>query len=201
MSVCKSTPMVDEDQKRLVALRRRTAAFLFGRQDVRSKWVNPVDTYGVCFGLVLDPMVRRRVIGMFDRAAARVESGWFDDRRGFIYAFHDIGDPSTVIKIGRTERDPRERVREWNRELSASEDRAKNLTLLFAYPTRSVVFAEGIVHETLRCERIANRLNPSTAGELDEFFEIANFMALKVFLRNVTKYIDRFVANKRFATQ
>lgn len=194
---CISRPVTDRDRLQLIAEARATPEFRFaGRR--RNAPRDPLLNYEIAFALTPNPLVRMRLENLFSRAGAAIREGAYRDYSGYIYVFHDLADPIDVIKIGRTERDPRKRVAEWNRELAEQQSggREQNVVLLFAYPTVANEFAERVVHETLRCEHVGDRLNINSGDELSEFFRVRNFRALKIFLRQTLAYVDRFVADK-----
>lgn len=190
---CVSEAVTDRERLRLIAELRGTPEFRFSGAFRRSA-MSPAANYEVAFGRTPNPLVRERLDRLFQSARAAVASGLYGDRRGYIYVFHDLADASDVVKIGRTERDPRKRVAEWNRELATENGgRQQNVVMLFAYPTVANAFAERVVHEALRCEHIGNRLSVASGNELSEFFRIGNFRALKLFLRQTLAHVDRFI--------
>jgi hypothetical protein len=195
---CVSEEVTDPERLRLIEQLRRAPEFRFSgvfRRAVQSPAVN----YEVAFARKMHPLVRVRLDRLLERARANIAAGRYGDRRGYIYVFHDLADGNNVVKIGRTVREPHKRVAEWNRELvtESGERRQRNVVLLFAYPTLANEFAERVVHEALRCEHIGNRLSVASGNELSEFFRIANFRALKLFLRQTLAYVDRFVFGAR----
>lgn len=192
---CVSEEVTDPERLEMIAQLRRTPEFRFSggfRRVVQSPMVN----YEVAFAHKMHPLVRLRLENLLRRARGNIAAGRYGDRRGYIYVFHDLADHSSVVKIGRTVRSPQKRVAEWNRELATegSARHERNVVLLFAYPTLANEFAERVVHEALRCEHIGNRLSVASGNELSEFFRIANFRALKLFLRQTLAYVDRLVA-------
>ena len=203
LNICQSRPLRDPRTIAAVRAHRRTNAFSFVRTPTTAPYnpLPPVDVFAVAFGLAPDPRVAERVETLFTAEATRIlqsvpaaeatsDDQLLDDERGFIYVFHDAADPPNVLKIGRTHRDPRKRVAEWERELAP--EGGKSLRLLAAYPTVANEFSEHVVQEMLRCQRITNRLNPVSNLELDEFFIVENLLALKLFIRGSLLFIDRF---------
>jgi len=190
-TVCRPEPIRDAKAERAVAVLRqsRDARFVGGGPRL-PRLLDPVTMYRVAFGREPDEQVARRVLRAFQREVRDIARGEQDDEPGYVYCFHELSDAPDVLKLGRTARTPEERLGEWERELSPDEGRS--VILLFAHRTRCNVFAERIVHETLRCERIANRLNPVTGDELEEFFRLDNVMAVSVFVRQVLAYVDRW---------
>ncbi len=175
------------------------------RRNVRPP-AHPTLLYAVCFGAQLDPIIAKRLSNVFAEQFERMialpaldespaQARMRIDAPGYIYCFHDIGDPPNVLKIGRTSRTPEQRLREWERELAP--EPGKSLHLLFAYPTKHNQFAERVVHETLRCENVVNRLNPLTGDELEEFYTIENVMALSIFVRETIAFVDRWWRSSR----
>lgn len=175
----------------------RTATNEMKRQELRNwiatKWTPP-DFYKCCFELEVDPRIASRIKAMLDKERLDILSGNAQvskyDRSGFIYVFHFLSDPITILKIGKTIRTPEERRAEWERELAPEE--GQSVVLLFAYRTIANSFAESIIHTLLTCQHSTGRINPLTNDRLEEFFEIRNVMALKVFIRQTLLYIDRF---------
>jgi hypothetical protein len=191
---CTSAPVTDTQRLTAIARERAKRQYRFVGPRTTIGLQHPLANYEIAFARTPNPLVRERVTRLFAGARQSIAAGFYGDTRGFIYVFHDLGDADNIVKIGCTERKPHKRVAEWNRELAQSTDSTlQNVVLLFAYPTFANTFAEEIIFETLRCERIGNRLNPITGAELKEFFTINNFLALKVFLRQTIAYIDNFV--------
>lgn len=162
---------------------------------------HPTLTYSVCFGAQLDERIvlqlRKLFAEQFERIRSvpaadesRAERARRVDARGYIYCFHDIGDPVDVLKIGRTRRTPEQRLREWERELAP--EPGKSLYLLFAYRTDHNQFAERVINLVLRCENLSKRINALTGDDLDEFYRINNMMALAVFVRETIAFVDRW---------
>ena len=200
--VCASQPVRDPQRLLQIEARRAMPDERFSGLRSGERLLNPTAQYEVSFGLTPDPLVRERVDKLFEGARLAIAEGRYNDTPGYIYVFHDNGDDDDVLKIGRTERRPNQRVAEWNRTLSTTDDAGeRNVVMLFAYPTMANVFAERIVQETLRCEHLRGRLSVATGEELTEFFRIKNFLALKVFLRQTLAYIDwlfgKLIARRR----
>jgi hypothetical protein len=155
--------------------------------------MTPTDLYKLFFKELPDPRVERKVRNELALERKGIMSGERqrarEERSGYIYVFRDVGDPLNVLKIGRTIRPPEQRIAEWEHELSP--EGGKNVILLFAYATVATTFAERIIHQTLFCEWLPKRLNARTSNALIEFFKIDNFLALKLFVRETIKYIDR----------
>lgn len=204
--VCKPLPLSDATVKAAVQAARQTATFSFVKtaddNSISDDSLPPVDVYTIAFGLQPHPLIAERVSKLFAREATSiVESALpeeprgekelpYGDESGYIYVFHDIADPANVLKIGRTRQTPLERLAEWERELAP--EAGKSLHLLAAYPTIANRFAERIVQELLRCHHIANRINPVTGRTLEEFYEIENLMALKLFLREMLRFVNEY---------
>lgn len=186
---CRIEPVHNERQWRAIKVLRKTRPFVFvadPRQTLPppQQRPDPVSIYQVAFGEQVD----RRVVENVRRLFKNVANSEQRDRPGYIYCFHDIGDPPTVLKVGRTSRKPEERLAEWENDLAPEPGRS--IILLFAYPTSCNKLAERVVHELLRCRRIHNRFNPVTGDELIEFFTIDNALALSIFIRLTLGYID-----------
>lgn len=205
LGVCRVQPIGEQRKLAAIDAYRRTPAFSFVQQLSASNTepLPPIDNYAVAFKLAPDPRVNQRVQQLFATESERIMASAlpgetvdreqpYGDAPGYIYIFHDLADPARVLKIGRTARDPRRRMAEWERELAP--DEGKSIYLLAAYPTLANEFAESVVHEVLRCHRIANRINPVTNDELEEFFTLDNLMATKLFVRESLRFIDRFCA-------
>lgn len=203
---CRVTPI---DNKKVVAFlrqARRLPEFRFVADDTLAPtprvadwsalkrfvadWT-PVDYYKACFELEPDP----RVFGRVRKMLAREREGIMNGTRqyhesefgGYIYCFHYLADPEDVVKIGRTQREPDQRVREWEHELGA---KAGDVVLLFAYRTVANKFAEAVVHAVLTCEHQVARINARTDEVLDEFFRVRNIMALKKCLARIVAFIN-----------
>ena len=157
-----------------------------------SEWT-PVDYYKACFELEPDP----RVVGRVRKMLARERDGIMNGTRqfheseftGYIYCFHYLADPEDVVKIGRTQREPDQRVREWEQELGA---KPGDVVLLFAYRTVANKFAEAVIHAVLTCEHQVARINARTDEVLDEFFRVRNIMALKKCVARIVAFINTF---------
>ena len=157
-----------------------------------AEWT-PVDYYKACFELEPDP----RVVGRVRKMLARERDGIMNGTRqfheseftGYIYCFHYLADPEDVIKIGRTQREPDQRVQEWEKELGA---KPGDVVLLFAYRTVANKFAEAVVHAVLTCEHQVARINARTDEMLDEFFRVRNIMALKKCVQRIVAFINSF---------
>lgn len=208
LSVCRVLPITEPQKLDAIDAYRTTPAFSFLQQlsTHSTEPLPPIDNYAVAFKLAPDARVNQRVQQLFAKETERImESALpgetvdreqpYGDAAGYIYIFHDLADPARVLKIGRTVRDPRQRMSEWERELAP--DEGKSIYLLAAYATIANEFAEAVVHEVLRCHRIANRINPVTNDELEEFFTLDNLMAAKLFVRESLRFIDRFCAHWR----
>jgi len=193
---CVSVPVIDAQRLELIARERAKRQYQFVGPRTILGLRHPLANYEIAFARTPNPLVRERVARLFTSANQGIAEGFYGDTRGFIYVFRDLGDPDNIFKIGCTERKPHKRVAEWNRQLAQDVDSTlQNVVLLFAYAAFANSFTERVIQETLRCERIGNRLNPITGEELTEFFTIDNFLALKVFLRQTIAYIDDFVIN------
>jgi len=157
-----------------------------------SEWT-PVDYYKACFDLEPDP----RVVGRVRKMMAREREGIINGTRqyhksefaGYIYCFHYLADPEDVVKIGRTQREPDQRVHEWEQELGA---KPGDVVLLFAYGTVANKFAEAIIHAVLTCEHQVARINARTDEMLDEFFRVRNIMALKKCVARIVAFVNSF---------
>lgn len=195
---CASEPITDPQQLRQLDEQRRLARFQFANR-YSSEPSDPLSNYRITFGKTQSPLIKLRLDTLFMSARRALQDGIYGDETGYIYVFHDLGDPVNILKIGRTRRDARRRVSEWNRILAEAVDGpvARNVVLLYAYPTVANQFAERIIFEALRCERITNRLNLVTGDELSEFFRIDNFLALKIFIRQTLLFIDQFIKINR----
>jgi hypothetical protein len=193
--VCENQPIVDRRVLSAVRAYRASSAFAFVGRGVRdvTEPLPPVDNFLVCFGVRPDDRVRERVQSIFRDVASALAANEIRCERGFIYVFHDSGDPPNVLKIGRTRRTPTRRLAEWERQLAP--EPGKSLRLLSAYATSANRVAERVIHELLRCQRIANRINPIDNNELDEFFTVDNLLALALFIRETLRYIDAFCAD------
>ena len=182
--------IVDADYKLQVAKNERKTLQL---RESLANWT-PTDFYKVCFELEPDARVVDKVRAMLDKERNDILNGLAQvdqrDRNGYIYTFHWLGDPQRIVKIGRTIRTPEERRAEWERALSPEE--GVNVIMLFSYATSANVLAESIIHTVLTCQHAVGRINPLSNDKLEEFFEISNIMALKVFIRNTIRYVDRF---------
>lgn len=204
-NVCRTRPI--RGASTIAALRayRMRPQFKFekGKAEDDEEALPPIDVFVVSFGLEPDPRVNERVQTLFAREAGRImstelsfvddddnNSSVYGDAAGYLYALHVLSDPANITKIGRTRRDPRKRRSEWELELAPQE--GQSVILLCAYPTVANEFAERVIHEVLRCQHVTNRINPLTNDELVEFFVIENLMALKLFLRESLRFIDRY---------
>lgn len=190
---CSNRPVTNRVRLDAIRVLRQTPEFNFSGRGARRAPQNPMLNYEVAFLRIPNPLVELRVNNYLQGAKAAIKAGLYGDYRGYIYVFHDLADPDNVVKIGRTERDPRKRIAEWNRELAETSGHEQNIVMLFAYPTVANVLAERIVHETLRCEHIGDRLSINSGDELSEFFRISNFRALKIFLRQTLAFVDQLV--------
>lgn len=205
LGVCRILPITDPQKLAAINAHRNTPAFSFVQQ-LSSRSVEPlppIDNYAIVFKLAPDPRINQRIQNLFTQESERIMASAlpnevvdreqpYGDADGYIYIFHDLADPANVLKIGRTVRRPQQRIAEWERELAP--DEGKSVYLLAAYPTIANEFAETVLHEVLRCQRIANRINPVTNNELEEFFTIGNLLAAKLLVRQSLRFIDRFIA-------
>ncbi len=205
LAECRTEP-IDEPQKAAaVRVLRRTDTFRFvplrGTPAPGRVLADPTAIFEVTFNRRLPLIVKERVTLLFAREWRAAQRDERVDEPGFIYCFHDLADPANVLKIGRTSRRPEQRRAEWERELAPGT--GKSVRLLFAYAADCNEFAESVVHEVLRCEHIANRINPLTRKELTEFFSISNVMAASIFVRETLRYVNRFCrrATERFGTR
>lgn len=202
---CRLVAIENREQLAAVNVLRQTDSFRFvplrGAPEPPAALPDPQTVFRVVFALELPRVINERVSMLFAREWRLAARGDRIDEPGLIYCFHVVGDPANVLKIGRTSRRPEQRRSEWERELAPGG--GKSVRLLFAHETACNEFAEAVVHETLRCARIANRINPRTRKELTEFFRIGNVMAASVFVRETLRYVDSFCrqANERFGTK
>src|SRR6056297_1260879 len=188
--VCKTRPIKDKSVRGAVAAYRKQRQFQFVGGGRIGKALPPVDNFMVALGLQPDERLRARVQDIFAAAGAALLANSVRCERGYIYVFHDSGDPANIVKIGRTSRTPGQRLAEWERQLAP--EPGKSLRLLSAYPTRANRIAERVVQELLRCQRVENRINPLDNRQLDEFYRIDNVLALALFVRETLRYVDNF---------
>lgn len=194
--VCRPRKLSKADATRVLHMRQlsqfRTATAI--KQGAHVQTTTPVDIatlFKVVFQLEMDSRVAARLRSSFERERVSILRRQQRDEPGYIYCFHDIGDPATVVKIGRTKNKPETRLSQWENTL-APESPNGFLVLLFAYKTSYNEFAELIVKQSLRCWNISNRMNPVTNTELTEYYQNNNIMALSVFVREVVRFVDTF---------
>ena len=198
---CTDEPLSQAEENKVNRLRKTSPQFNFrraqhnaatGKQKLASlnKQLSPVDVYIVCFKKTPDERIRARVVTYLRNVAQGIVRGEQQCEQGYIYVFHDIGDPNTVLKVGRTSRTPTKRLAEWEKQLAP--EAGKSIVLLTAYATCANRIAERVIHELLRCSRVSNRINPLDNNELEEFFEIENVLALALFVRGTINYIDAY---------
>lgn len=205
---CVTTPITNPDVLRVLRSARALPQLRFSPATASSvelstarrrrleDWVNrswtPTDFYKCVFEMEPDPRVVKRVQKLLDAEKTGIAAGYrqnpsdLSELTGWIYVFRSLADPSDVVKIGRTIRQPEQRISEWASELG------QDVVLLFAYPTTANMFAESIIHAVLTCWHESGRINALTGDALDEFFRVPNLMALKMFVRSVLRFVDRF---------
>lgn len=191
--VCRSTRLSKRAARR-VREARQSASFQFANSDVAlgpPLRLLPDDVYRVAMGREPDPVIRPRTERLLAEARQLWETGESFPASGFIYAFHDTANSNRTLKIGRTTQEPEDRLAQWERTLSP--EQGDSLYLLFAYRALDNVLAEAVVHETLRCERLHNLVNPLTNDELTEFFTIENALAAQILVRQVLADVNTFV--------
>lgn len=194
---CQSEPVRDGQRMLQIESQRTKRQHRFvGGQRVAA--LKPTLSYEVAFARTPDPMVAARVSALLQGARNGIRQGLYNDKPGYIYVFHDLADAPNVVKIGRTTRAPTRRVSEWNRALAPATGGGtrRNVVLLFAYPTRANSFAERVVHETLRCQHLANRIGVVSGDEQSEFFRVDAIMPLKVFIRQTLAFVDALVSEE-----
>jgi len=183
---CHQTPVTDESI--VAALERYREALVraaFERTTV-SRALFPTTVWGALTLHEPDARLVRLVQRAFDDERKRTVRL---DTAGFLYVFRDRRDPPSVVKIGRTDRRPRDRIVEWQRELG---DRTRTeVLLLFARATRYNRLAESVVHKVLLCEWVPRRVD-SRGRQLVEYFRVANVLTLKALLIYATAYCDAF---------
>jgi hypothetical protein len=182
---CRAISVTDEDiREQLERYREKLVRDAFwSTQPVRTLF--PTTVWGALTLHEPDP----RLVKLVERTFEDEKKRSVRDVAGYIYVFRDRRDPSLVVKIGRTERRPRDRIVEWQREL---DDRTRDqVLLLFSRPTRYNRLAESVIHKTLLCEWVPRRVD-ERGRQLVEYFRIANILALKALLIYATVYCDAF---------
>jgi hypothetical protein len=217
-SECVSVPLSKDDPRYAdaVAIRNSLArqAFTTGLPPLYNGriYLPPTDAYTVAFLKLADSGVIALVQQTFADERQAIENGqrlpFVDketeepfvknqqpDEPGFIYAFRNVLDRPDLIKIGRTRRTPRKRGSEWEHDLAPEE--GQQIVMLFSAWTRYNKFAERVVKSTLLCEHQGKRVNERTGRLLTEFYNISNFMELKLFIMMIVGYVNWWGAGVR----
>lgn len=158
---------------------------------------NPMELWQALFLLQLDPYIVRTVSRMLRRWEMRQQQP--GDGTGYLYVFRDSRDDANVYKIGSTTRDPRRRIAEWRRQLSADNGDDDNngggggdaqpVRMLFAQATPAVRTAESIVHTMFFCDWLPRRIDVRSGRRLLEYFRIFDVAALRLLLRGVATFL------------
>ena len=193
--VCHNRPLDDRGGE-LSRLRDAFARELATRPSARVEPVRPVAAYTIAFAEVPHRSIRSRVAALY---SWRSRLHRREPERGHVYVFRDRRDrPRSLVKIGSTVH-VRRRMAQWRAELGAT-DTPDDVRLLFSFETRHVRMAEALVHALLFCQWQAKRVNVASNRRAVEYFDVADWRALRRFVAATTRHVDWWLASAKSPT-
>jgi len=159
------------------------ARYEHGVTTLRREPVDPLTSFSLLFGVLLDVGIQRRVQQSYVYAlSTKPETGW-------IYVFRDVRDQDAyIVKIGSTTGPVHKRIAQWRRDLGNAH--RNDVVLLFKARTFDVRLAEYIIHRLLFCQWLPKRVNLLTGRRLLEYFRVENLPALRLLLPAVCRHVD-----------